>query len=118
MDKPVRIGVVGAGSIAVRGILPHLSQEDVQDRVRLEAVCDPVAGRAEAAAERFGVERAFVDYEDLLAKSGVDAVSIASCSPTTWGRPRACSPAGPAIVPAVPKYVALNPVPRLPAATP
>src|SRR5262245_35579565 len=78
MDRPLRIGVVGAGSIAVRGILPHLSQEDVQDRVRLEAVCDPVAGRAEAAAERFGVERAFVEYEDLLAKGGVDAVTIAS----------------------------------------
>jgi predicted dehydrogenase len=78
MDRAVRIGVVGAGSIAVRGILPHLSQEDVQDRVRLEAVCDPVAGRAEAAAERFGVERAFVEYEDLLSKGGVDAVSIAS----------------------------------------
>src|SRR5262245_4204569 len=78
MDRALRIGVVGAGSIAVRGILPHLSQEDVQDRVRLEAVCDPVAGRAEAAAERFGVERAFVEYEDLLAKGGVDAVSIAS----------------------------------------
>src|SRR5262245_66075037 len=78
MDRPLRMGVVGAGSIAVRGILPHLSQEDVQDRVRLEAVCDPVVGRAEAAAERFGVERAFLEYEDLLTKGGVDAVTIAS----------------------------------------
>ena len=78
MASVVRMGVVGAGSIAVRGILPHLSQDDVQDRLRLEAVCDPVAGRAEAAAERFGVERAFVEYEDLLSKGGVDAVSIAS----------------------------------------
>jgi predicted dehydrogenase len=74
----VRLGVVGAGSIAVRGILPHLSQEDVQDRVRLAAVCDPVPGRAEAAATRFGVERAFTDYADLLAHGDVDAVSIAS----------------------------------------
>jgi predicted dehydrogenase len=74
----VRMGVVGAGSIAVRGILPHLSQEDVQDRVRLAAVCDPVPGRAEAAAARFGVERAFTDYADLLAQGDVDAVSIAS----------------------------------------
>ena len=76
--EQVRIGVVGAGAIAVRGILPHLSQADVQDRVRLQAVCDPVPGRAEAAAERFGVERAFADYEELLADGDVDAVTIAS----------------------------------------
>jgi predicted dehydrogenase len=78
VKEPLRIGVVGAGSIAVRGILPHLSQDDLKDRVRLAAVCDPVPGRAEAAAQRFGVERAFVDYEDLLARGDVDAVSIAS----------------------------------------
>jgi predicted dehydrogenase len=74
----VRFGVVGAGSIAVRGILPHLSQDDLRDRVRLAAVCDPVPGRAEAAAERFGIERAFQTFEDLLARGDVDAVSIAS----------------------------------------
>jgi predicted dehydrogenase len=78
VKEPLRIGVVGAGSIAVRGILPHLSQDDLRDRVRLGAVCDPVPGRADAAAQRFGVERAFVDYEDLLARGDVDAVSIAS----------------------------------------
>src|SRR3954469_9761459 len=78
MAGPVRIGVVGAGSIAVRGILPHLSQDDLKDRVRLAAVCDPVPGRAEAAAAQFGVDRPFVDYVGLLARGEVDAVSIAS----------------------------------------
>ena len=61
MPDVVRMGVVGAGTIALRGILPHLSQEDVQDRVRLQAVCDPVPGRAEAAAARCGVAHAFTD---------------------------------------------------------
>ncbi len=78
MGDVVRIGVVGAGSISVRGILPHLSQEDVQDRVRLTAICDPVPGRAEAAKERFGAVHAFTDYEDLLTNGEVDAVTIAS----------------------------------------
>ena len=78
MAGPLRIGVVGAGSISVRGLLPHLSQADVQDRVRLAAVCDPAPGRAEAAAERFGVERAFEEYEALLADGAVDLVTIAS----------------------------------------
>jgi predicted dehydrogenase len=78
MPDIVRLGVVGAGAIALRGILPHLSQADVQDRVRLQAVCDPVPGRAAAAAEKYGVARAFTTYDDLLAAGDVDAVSIAS----------------------------------------
>jgi predicted dehydrogenase len=78
MPDVVRIGVVGAGSISVRGILPHLSQDDVKDRVVLTAICDPVPGRAVAAAERFGARLAFTDYDDLLAKGEVDAVTIAS----------------------------------------
>jgi predicted dehydrogenase len=75
----IRMGVVGAGAIAQRGILPHLAQPDVQDRVRLQAVCDPVPGRAEAAAQKFDVARPFTTYEELLAHGDVDAVSI--CSP-------------------------------------
>jgi predicted dehydrogenase len=78
MANVVRMGVVGAGSIALRGILPHLSQSDVQDRVRLAAVCDPVPGRARAAAEKFNIPQAFESYEDLLAFGDVDAVTIAS----------------------------------------
>ncbi len=78
MPDIVRLGVVGAGSLSVRGILPHLSQEDVQDRVRIAAICDPVHGRAEAAVEKFGGERSFIDYEDMLANGRIDAVTIAS----------------------------------------
>jgi len=78
MSDRVRIGVVGCGSISVRGILPHLTQEDIQDRVQVTAVCDPVPGRAQAAAERFGVPYAFETYEDLLKSGQVDAVTIAS----------------------------------------
>jgi len=78
MSNRVRIGVVGAGSIALRGILPHLTQEDVQDRLHVTAVCDPVPGRAQAAAEEFRVPSAFEQYEDLLDAGDVDAVTIAS----------------------------------------
>ena len=78
MADALRIGVVGAGVIAQRGLLPHLSQEDVRQAVRLQAVCDPVPGRADAAAERYGVARAFTDYGELLERGDVDAVTIAS----------------------------------------
>lgn len=78
MSNPVRIGVVGAGSISLRGIMPHLSQEDVQPLARMTAVCDPVPGRAQAAAEKFNVPAAFESYEELLDSGEVDAITIAS----------------------------------------
>ncbi len=75
---PLGIGVVGAGMIAQRGILPHLSQDDIADRVRLVAVCDPAPGRAPASAERFGIATSYDRLDDLLADPAVHAVSIAS----------------------------------------
>jgi predicted dehydrogenase len=77
-DAPLRLGVVGTGAIALRGLLPHLTQDDVQDRVQVTAVCDPVPGRADAVAERFGIAHAFADLEAMLAGGSVDVVSIAS----------------------------------------
>src|SRR5882757_2471496 len=94
MPDAVRIGVVGAGTISQRGILPHLSQDDMADRVRLAAVCDPVPGRAQAAAERFDVERSFVDYAELLADGDVDAVVIASPIGLHYEQGRAALDAG------------------------
>jgi len=79
MKKPVGMGVVGAGAIGIRAALMHLSLPDVQDRVRLVAVCDPVPGRAEAAATQYGVAAWYETYEELLADPNVDAVTL--CSP-------------------------------------
>ncbi|MFZ4508936.1 MAG: Gfo/Idh/MocA family protein [Fimbriimonas sp.] len=79
MSQRVGIGVVGAGSIGIRGALEHLVLDDVQDQVRLAAVCDPVPGRAKAAAEKYSVGAGYESYEDLLADKSVDAVIL--CSP-------------------------------------
>lgn len=79
MSDYVRMGIVGAGSIALRGHFPHLTMEDVRERVRITAVCDPVLERAQAAAARFGVPAAYATMEEMLAAGNVDAVSI--CSP-------------------------------------
>lgn len=78
MGEPLRIGVIGVGALALRGILPHLSQDDVKDRVRLEALCDPVLERAEAAAAGYGVPRAFARVDHMLAEAEIDAVTVAS----------------------------------------
>jgi predicted dehydrogenase len=79
MKTQIGMGVVGAGSIGIRGALQHLCLPDVQDRVTLAAVCDPVPGRAQAAAEKYSVARAYDDYAQLLADPDVDAITL--CSP-------------------------------------
>ncbi len=78
-ESVVGMGVVGAGSIGIRAALMHLSLSDVQDRVRLAAVCDPVPGRASAAKEQYGVGAAYETYKELLNDENVDAVTL--CSP-------------------------------------
>ena len=74
----IGIGVVGVGSVALQGLLPHLTQDDIAAQATVTAVCDPAPGRAAAAAAKFGVPRAYRDYEALLADPAVDAVTIAS----------------------------------------
>jgi predicted dehydrogenase len=76
MNK-IRLGIVGAGTIALR-VLRHLVQPDVAERILLTAICDPVADRARAAADKFGIARCFNSYQELLACDEVDAVTIAS----------------------------------------
>lgn len=78
MSDPVRLGIVGTGSISLRGLLPHLTMQDVQDRVNVVAVCDPILERAQAAAAKFGVATAYASMEEMLSAGGLDAVSIAS----------------------------------------
>ncbi|MEZ4708043.1 MAG: Gfo/Idh/MocA family oxidoreductase [Caldilineaceae bacterium] len=78
MSNQVRLGIVGTGSISLRGLLPHLSMDDVQDRVNITAVCDPVLERAQAAAAKFNVPNAYATMEEMMEAGAVDAVSIAS----------------------------------------
>ena len=75
---PVRLGVIGVGALALRGILPHLAQEDVRERGRVQALCDPVFERAREAAARYGIPNSYAALDELLADDSVDAVTVAS----------------------------------------
>jgi predicted dehydrogenase len=77
VSAPVRLGVVGVGTLALR-VLEHLALPDVADSVQVTALFDPAGGRAAAAAERFGVPRTHSSLDELLADADVDAVTIAS----------------------------------------
>lgn len=75
---PIRLGVVGVGTLTLRAILPHLTEDDVADVVTVSALCDPVGARAEAAAATFSVPAVFTDLDEMLASDTVDAVTIVS----------------------------------------
>lgn len=75
---PLRLGVVGVGTLTVRAILPHLTQSDVAERVQVTALCDPVIERAQRVAEEYGVPHAYSSLEEMLAADEVDAVTIVS----------------------------------------
>jgi predicted dehydrogenase len=91
---PLNIGVIGVGALALRGILPHLACDDVQERVRLGALCDPVGERARATAEQYGVQPTYARVEDLLADDDIDAVTIASPIGLHYGHCRLALEAG------------------------
>jgi predicted dehydrogenase len=74
--SPVRVGVIGAGSVAQIAHIPAWKRSAHADLV---AVCDPDQARAKAVARKFGIPRVDADFEDLLRSGEVDAVDI--CAP-------------------------------------
>ncbi|MDQ0469550.1 Gfo/Idh/MocA family protein [Labrys wisconsinensis] len=73
-ERPVRIGLVGAGAIMRLSHGPVITRSPDAE---LAAVFDRDLGRAEAIADEFG-GRAFDDLEAMLDKGGVDAVVVAT----------------------------------------
>lgn len=77
--KPLGLGVVGCGVIAIQSVFEHFEVGDLGDRVYLEACCDPVPGRAKEAAEKWGIKTYYEDLDEMLKNENVDIVTI--CSP-------------------------------------
>jgi predicted dehydrogenase len=73
MPDRVRIGVVGCGLIAQVMHLHYLNE--LSDRFELVAVCDISPGLAAGCAQRFGVHRAYTDWEPLI-EDQLDAVMV------------------------------------------
>jgi len=94
MEKRLKAGLVGCGSLSQRGILPHLSLSDVQERVRLVAVVDAVADRARQSAERFQVPAYFTTIEAMLAQVDLDLVLIITPIPYHFPNAMAAIEAG------------------------
>ncbi len=71
MARKIRWGVLGVASIAVRKIIPAMQHCRSAEIV---AIASRELGKARAAAEQFGISRAYGSYEELLADPDVDAI--------------------------------------------
>ncbi len=94
MGEVLRAGLVGCGSVAQRGILPHLSLPDARESVRLVAVADAVEERARQSAARFAVPAAYTRVEDMLSETDLDLVLIATPIPYHFQNAMAAIAAG------------------------
>tara|TARA_B100001971_G_scaffold61651_2_gene56540 strand:+ start:4586 stop:5683 length:1098 start_codon:yes stop_codon:yes gene_type:complete len=73
MSKPLKIGLVGTGSIA-HAHLPAFKQ--FPSRVQITAVCDIRQQAADRFAELAGTDVVFTDFERMLKEADIDAVDI------------------------------------------
>lgn len=78
MKEPIKLAIVGCGSITQRGLLPHLTHPDTADLFQVTALCDLDEARAAQVASRFGVPASYCSAALLLHESDVDAVLIAT----------------------------------------
>jgi predicted dehydrogenase len=69
--KKVRWGVLGAANIAIEKVLPAMQQGAYCD---IAAIASRSLEKAQAAATRLGIPKAYGSYEELLADPEIDAI--------------------------------------------
>jgi predicted dehydrogenase len=79
--RKVKAGLIGCGSVSVRGILPHLALEDARERIELTAVCDVVEERVREVAARYEVPEHYTSSAELIERADVELVLIATPIP-------------------------------------
>jgi predicted dehydrogenase len=79
--RRVKAGLIGCGSVSVRGILPHLALDDARERIELTAVCDVVEERVREVAAHYGVPQVYTSSAELIANADVELVLIATPIP-------------------------------------
>ncbi len=90
-NSVLRIGVLGAGNWARAAHLPGWRRDP---RAEIAVICDPEAARARDLAGQFAVPEAAADWQDVVARSDLDVIDIATPSHTHLELARAAIEAG------------------------
>lgn len=74
-EKKIRFAIIGCGRIAPK----HAESIVALPEAELVAVCDIISEKAQAFAEKYGAEP-YTDYLEMLKRSDIDVVTIATSS--------------------------------------
>lgn len=75
MNKPLRVGLIGAGMVSRHHLI---AWAELKDQARVVAVADPSEANAARRAGEFGIPSLFRNAETMLADAELDAVDIAA----------------------------------------
>ncbi len=75
MNKPLRIGLIGAGMVSRHHLM---AWADIADQANVVAVADPSPDNAARRAAEFGISQIYADADAMLAAAELDAVDIAA----------------------------------------
>jgi predicted dehydrogenase len=75
MNKPLRVGLIGAGMVSRHHLI---AWTELKDQARVVAIADPSAENAARRAGEFGIAASFRGAEAMLAETELDAVDIAA----------------------------------------
>jgi len=70
-SKKIRVAMIGAGSMANRVHYPSLASFD---DVEIAAICDIDTGRLHTTADRYGIEKRYLDYQQMVEEIAPDGV--------------------------------------------
>ena len=74
--KPLRVAVAGCGDVAQTKHLPHWKELADEGRVELASVCDIIPGRADASRDKFGADKAFTDFSEMIDYADYDVLDV------------------------------------------
>jgi predicted dehydrogenase len=71
--QQIGIGIIGGGGIAQGAHIPGYQK---LANAKIIAVSDPVEATRKACEEKFGIEKTYADFEEMLANPAIDAISV------------------------------------------
>src|SRR6201986_4423231 len=75
MNKPLRIGLIGAGMVSRHHLI---AWAEIAHQAAVVAIADPSPDNAARRAGEFGIANTFADAEAMLTDTELDAVDIAA----------------------------------------
>jgi predicted dehydrogenase len=94
MDRPVRIGIVGCGSVMQGAYMPMIERLAARGLAEAVAACDVKEDARSRVRERWAIARFSTDYREIVAADEVDLVLVLTSMPEHGPVARAALQAG------------------------